>query len=580
MGIPLRRVPSVVEAAVRAVRGAGNFLQTVTNETRTRLSYVGSASTTGVAGQKRDAADLRSHTSNSDHMPMTQVRRSLIALTAGLVCVMSCSEAPTQPPADTVIVVPPPPVVAIVVMTGPGRITVGRTATYTATPQTTTGVTVPGKTVAWTTSNAAAVTVTAAGVATAVAPGTATISATVDGAVGTVAVISSDASLVTLALTGNTGPLALGSSVQFTAAGKDSANQAVALRALTWMSSNPSVLSVSSTGRVTANGVGTATISAEGVTVTAAMASVNITVIPVPVVQVVIAPVADTILQFSAPRTIVATARDSAGNVLQRPLTYRSSNVDVAVLDPAGLASATGVGPVTIYASNGTKSDSVRLYVVPDSGYYVVTTGGTPGDPVSVAIDIPAAVGPAIRTGIIPADSVSRFTIVTSNGTYRARASTSADPARAPAALTGIALQIGIAATNKAVTLGPPSTVSVFALKPYTATISAPATVAINSTVTVTWTFDETAQPFSFFPDRAPTGRLLYSTTTGLDLSGTSVPATVTRDGAGLSTFSATFTAPSSAGTIHLQVAADGAVSQLLYPIVFRGQAMRTITVQ
>ena len=95
-----------------------------------------------------------------------------------------------------------------------------------------------------------------------------------------------------------------------------------------------------------------------------------------------------------------------------------------------------------------------------------------------------------------------------------------------------------------------------------------------------TWTFDETTEPFSFFPDRAATGTLYYSTVNGADLAGSAVTATVVRDATGRSTFSATFPAPATPGTIYFQVAADGAVAQLLFPIVFRGQALRTITVQ
>lgn len=511
---------------------------------------------------------------------MTQLRRSLLALTAGFALVVSCSESPTAPPIDTVVVIPPPPpVVAAIAITGPTSITVGRTATFTGTPQTSLGVTVTGKTLSWATSNAAAITIDAAGLARAVGPGTAIITASVDGVNASRTVVATDASLVTLTLTGNSGPLALGSSVQFTIAGRDSANQPVAVRTTTWSTSNPNVLTVSSTGLVTAVGLGTATISVEGVTVTAANATVNITVIPVPTARVVIAPL-DTILRFRNPKAIVATVRDSAGNVIQRPIAYQTSDVDVALLDVFGLATATGQGPVTIYASSGGKRDSVRLYVVPDSGFYVVASGGKPGDVAAAFIDIPNGTGVTTQSRVIPADSASRFNFLTNNGTYRARVITTADPATVAAALTPVALQLGILASS-VVTLGPPSTVAVIPLKPYTATISAPTTVALGSAVTVTWTFDETTQPFSFFPDRAPTGALYYSTANGADFSGTAVPATVTRDPTTLrSTFSATFTAPAAAGTIYFQVQADGAVAQLLFPIVFRGQALRTITVQ
>lgn len=516
---------------------------------------------------------------------MTQLRRSLIASTALVTLFAACGgDTPVTPPKDTVVVIVPPPVptVAGVAITGPARLTVGRTAVITATPTTSAGVVLTGKTVAYTSSNAAAVTVAADGTIRAVAPGTAVITATIDGVSGTLTVISSDASLFSLTLTGPTNPIVVGGTAQLTATGKDSSNAAVAIRQITYASSNPNVVSVTQTGFITGVAPGTATITAEGITVAAAQATIAITVIPVPVASVVILPPADTILHPRFPKQIIAQARDSAGNVLNRPITYTTSDVDVATLDILGLVTATAnQGPVTITATSQGKSGSVRLFAVSDSGLYIATTGGFVGDPVQASSDQPGLTSPTTVTGVVPADGVARFNILNSNGSYRVRTSTSGDVSRAPAAIAGIALLLGSTPATVPVTLGPPSTVVSVAMKPYAATITAPTTVAVNSTVTVSWTFDESTMPFSFFPDRLATGTLYYSTTNGLDLSGTPVSATVTRDAtSGISTFSASFIAPSVPGTIYLQVYADGAVSRLLYPIVFRGQAMRTITVQ
>ena len=274
-------------------------------------------------------------------------------------------------------------------------------------------------------------------------------------------------------------------------------------------------------------------------------------------------------------------ARDSVGNPLVRPVTYTTSNVDVAVLDIFGLATATGEGPVTITATSSGKTATLRLFVPPDSGLYAAVTGGTPGQQVIEAIDIPNATTPGAQAKLIPADGVARFNTITSNGTYRVRAISTVDPAVGPAPLVGVALLVGLNPATVPVTLGPPSTVVSFPLKPYTATITAPTTVAVNSTVTVSWTFDESAQPLALFPDRAPVGRVYYSTTLGADLSGTSALATVTRDATtGISTFTATLPAPATPGSLYIQVAGDGALGQLVFPLVFRGQAMRVITVQ
>ena len=518
---------------------------------------------------------------------MTHLRRSLVASAAFIAFFAACGgETLVTPPKDTVVVIPPPPppiVVAGVTLTGPSRLLVGRSDAVVATARTSAGVAIAGKTFAFASSNPAAVTVGAAdGAIRSIAPGTAVISATVDGVVGSLTVTASDASISTLTLTGPTGPIVVGRTAQLTAAGKDSSNTPVAIRALTYASSNPNVVSVTPAGLVTAVAPGTAVISAEAVTVIAANATLTITVIPVPTASVVILPPTDTILRPRFPKQLVAQVRDSAGNVLPRPITYSTSNVDLATLDPLGLVTANPVnqGPVTVTASSDGKSASVSLYVVSDSGFYVATTGGITGDVARISVDQPNVVSPTTVTTVVQPDGVARANIVSSTGSYRARASTSADP-RAPAALAGIALLLGATPSAVPVTIGPPSTVVSIPLKPYTATITAPATAAVNAVITVTWTFDETAMPFGFYPDRAPTGTLYFSTTSGADLSGSPVSAVVTRNATtGISTFSASFLAPAAPGTIYFQVYADGAVARLLSPIVFSGQAMRTITVQ
>ncbi|HEX9483697.1 MAG TPA: Ig-like domain-containing protein [Gemmatimonadaceae bacterium] len=514
---------------------------------------------------------------------MTQLR-SILAVGVTALLIACGGDTPTTPPVDTTKAPPPPPpppVVASVTLTGPAKLTVGRADTVKATARTAAGVTVTGKTFAFTSSNTAAVTVDAAGVVRAAGPGTATISGTTDGVTGTLSVVSTDASLFSMTLTPPANPILIGGTGQIVASGKDSSGASVAIRTITWTSKSPGVATVSSTGVVTGVSAGTATISAEGITNTAIIATTTITVVPVPIAAVVITPPQDTILHFRFPKQIVATARDSAGNVLQRPITYKSSNVDVAVLDDFGLATATGQGPVTVTATSGAKSASVNLYVVSDSGLYVASTGGIPGDFSTASIEIPNATSPATFTKLIATDTVTRFNFVTSTGSYRVRTSTSGDPNRVGTTLAGIALQLGAQTTPTPVTLGPPSSVVSIGMKPYTATITAPATAGVNSQITVTWTFDETTQPFSFYPARAPAGRVYYSSSNGVDLSGTTAAATVTLDpNTGIALFTATFTAPSTPGTLYIQVVGDGAVAQLVYPIKFLGVPYRTITIQ
>src|SRR5258708_7579988 len=286
---------------------------------------------------------------------MTQLR-SILAVGVTALLIACGGDTPTTPPVDTTKAPPPPPpppVVASVTVAGPARVTAGRGDTVKATARTAAGVTVTGKTFAFTSSNTAAVTVDAAGVVRAAGPGTATISGTTDGVTGTLSVVSTDASLFSMTLTPPANPILIGGTGQIVASGKDSSGAPVAIRPITWPSKSPGVATVSPTGVVTGVSAGTATISAEGITNTAIIATTTITVVPVPIAAVVITPPQDTILHFRFPKQIVATARDSAGNVLQRPITYKSSNVDVAALDDFGLATATGQGPVTATATTG-----------------------------------------------------------------------------------------------------------------------------------------------------------------------------------------------------------------------------------
>ena len=510
---------------------------------------------------------------------MISLRRSALA-TFAFVLFSACGsetitevkkEEPPPPP-------PPPPVVASVSVAGPTRLVVGRVDTVKATARAASSAVITGRTVSWSSSNTAAVTVGSDGAVRAVAPGTAVVSATVDNVVGSISITASDASIVSLTLTPPANVL-VGGTAQIGATARDSVNQPVVIRSIAWTTSSPNVATVSPTGLVTALASGTVTLTA---TVFGGVANITLTVIPVPVASIVFAPF-DSVLHLRFPKRVVASALDSAGNVLAgRALTYSSANVDVATFDAFGLLTASGfrLGTDTVTVSSGGKSASTRYFVPPDSGLYVATVGGVPGDPVSVSIDIPGATFPSTASGLVPADGVSRFTFVTSNGNYRVRSSTSVDPARSAVAPVGVALLIGSTTTAVPVTLGPPSTIVSIPMAPYSATITAPASAVRGATVSVSWTFDESRQPFSFFPDAAPTGTLWWSTTSGIDLSGTPVAATVTRDPTTfISTFTATFVAPSTAATVYLQVEGDGPVARLLFPIVFRGQSLKTISI-
>lgn len=143
-----------------------------------------------------------------------------------------------------------------------GFASLGQTAQLAAVAKDAGGTDVAGRAISWSSSNAAAITVDAAtGLATAVAPGSSTISATVEGIAGTLplAVVQVPASLV---INGSTDTLrALGTTRSLTVAVKDAGGSAIASPTATW-SSTSAILTVSSTvsteGTATAVGNGTA----------------------------------------------------------------------------------------------------------------------------------------------------------------------------------------------------------------------------------------------------------------------------------------------------------------------------------
>jgi len=140
-----------------------------------------------------------------------------------------------------------------------------------------------------------------------------------------------------------------------------------------WSSSAPEVADVSSAGLVRGLSPGEAMITAE---TRSRRASARITVLPrsedppapPPPPAVVAVEIRPDSVELSVGDTIglVATARDSAGNVLSdRPVEWTSADVDVASISADGLVTATGPGTTQITAAHGAVSASATIRVVP-----------------------------------------------------------------------------------------------------------------------------------------------------------------------------------------------------------------------
>src|SRR5688572_5621453 len=154
-----------------------------------------------------------------------------------------------------------PPAVATVDVSAPGNLVVGQTTQLTATPRDALGKPLANRTIAWSTSSATIATVSNSGVVAGVAPGTATITASVEGKTGTqiVSVVPPPAATVTV--TAAQSILQTGTTTQVTAVTRDANGNTLTGRPVDWSTSDPAVASVSNAGLVTGLTAGTVTIT-------------------------------------------------------------------------------------------------------------------------------------------------------------------------------------------------------------------------------------------------------------------------------------------------------------------------------
>ncbi len=150
-------------------------------------------------------------------------------------------------------------------------LTVGGTVQLTATAKDAAGNSLQGRAIAWSSDNSSVATVSADGLVTAVAQGTATVAATSDGKSGSAQISVGAASVSSVDVSPANMSLTVGQSGQFTAVPRDGAGNALQGHTIDWSSSNSAVASVAADGRVTAASVGSATITAtaDGVSGTA-----------------------------------------------------------------------------------------------------------------------------------------------------------------------------------------------------------------------------------------------------------------------------------------------------------------------
>ncbi len=140
-------------------------------------------------------------------------------------------------------------------------------------------------------------------------------------------------------------------------------------RTVTWSTSNPSVVTVSSGGVVTAVGIGTATITATTNDGTNLSASCTVTVYWFTVTGVTVTPATATVLVDG---TTTLTANVTPANASNQSVTWSSSNPAVATVNANGVVTGVSVGSATITATTVeggyTASATITVNPVPVTG--------------------------------------------------------------------------------------------------------------------------------------------------------------------------------------------------------------------
>ena len=239
-------------------------------------------------------------------------------------------------------------------------------------------------TVAWSSSNTGVATISN-GLATSVASGSTTITASYGGISASTTLTVTPTTLLSLAVTPTNPTIGKGTSRQFIATGtySDSTTQDLT-NTVTWSSSNTGVATISnaagSKGSASAAAAGSTTITAISGSISA---STTLTVTPATLVALSVTPANPAIAKGTSRQfTATGTYSDSTTQNLTNTVTWSSSNTGVATISNAagskGLASAAAAGSTTITAISGSISASTTLTVSPAT---LVSLAVTPTSP-------------------------------------------------------------------------------------------------------------------------------------------------------------------------------------------------------
>jgi uncharacterized protein YjdB len=225
----------------------------------------------------------------------------------------------------------------------------------TATIKDVSGNVLPGRSVTWSSGNGAVAFVSVFGVVTAIAPGSCTITATVDGKSGTAIVTVTPRVVASILLDPRSLALYVGDDATVTATALDALGKPLE-STIAWSSSNSSVVTVDESGHVVARALGSARITA---TVEAVAGAVDVAVINANVAAMQLQPAPVTLPVFERQQFDAQLFDGNGTRVNGRTVLWSITPPSVATTDQSGVV--TGVAPGTATLTATLRADPAKF---------------------------------------------------------------------------------------------------------------------------------------------------------------------------------------------------------------------------
>jgi Tol biopolymer transport system component/uncharacterized protein YjdB len=283
-------------------------------------------------------------------MPFTRVRARYALL---ILAALACSDA-TRPVSEK-------HVASVTVVPSTYSFRVGDTLRVTARAMAADGSLLEGRPVSWASTDPEVLELSSTGLATAVAPGTASIRATIEGKTGSMDVVVNVVAVARVAIVETSISLAKGEAQTLVAAALDAEGRQLHGRPITWRSENASTAEVDATGRVTARSEGETKIFA---TSEGKLDSVLVVVTPSAVGEIVVSPGA-MMIGVGRTRQLSVVVLDTKGDTLYgREVVWSVDNRSAAGITSSGLLWGIAPGYVSVRATSGGKTSAVAATIV------------------------------------------------------------------------------------------------------------------------------------------------------------------------------------------------------------------------